>query len=77
MGFLDEAVARRLGDISECWADVSKAERELCRTAKRDLVDMYRDAWRLRRIMKGKTTQKSGLTLATKHNNRNYINANI
>jgi UDP-glucose 4-epimerase len=43
MGFLDEAVVRRPGDIAECCADASKAERELSWTAKRDLVDMFRD----------------------------------
>jgi len=41
-----EIVARRPGDIAECYADASKAERELGWTAKRDLVDMCRDAWR-------------------------------
>jgi UDP-glucose 4-epimerase len=46
MGFLDEAVARRPGDIAEYYADASKAERELGWTAKRSLVDMCRDAWR-------------------------------
>ena len=41
-----EIAARRPGDIAECYADASKAERELGWTAKRDLVDMCRDAWR-------------------------------
>ena len=41
-----EIVARRPGDIAECYADISKAERELGWTAKRNLVDMCRDAWR-------------------------------
>jgi UDP-galactose 4-epimerase (EC 5.1.3.2) len=40
-----EIVARRPGDIAECYADASKAERELGWKAKRDLVDMCRDAW--------------------------------
>lgn len=54
MGFLDEAVARRTGDIAECCADdASKAERELDCTAKRDLVDMCRDAWRFEKNYKG------------------------
>jgi UDP-glucose 4-epimerase len=53
MGFLDEAVARRPGDIAECCADASKAERELDWTAKRDLVDMCRDAWRFEKNYKG------------------------
>ncbi|HHV19241.1 MAG TPA: UDP-glucose 4-epimerase GalE [Thermoanaerobacterales bacterium] len=41
-----EITARRPGDIAECYADVSKAERELGWTAKRDLSAMCRDAWR-------------------------------
>lgn len=41
-----EIVNRRPGDIAECYADASKAKRELGWTAKRDLVDMCRDAWR-------------------------------
>ncbi|MHB1457047.1 MAG: UDP-glucose 4-epimerase GalE [Armatimonadota bacterium] len=44
-----EIVARRSGDIAECYADTSKAERELGWTAKRNLVDMCRDAWRFER----------------------------
>ena len=41
-----EIVARRPGDIAESYADASKAERELGWIAKRDLVDMCRDAWK-------------------------------
>lgn len=41
-----EIVDRRPGDIASCYADVSKAKRELGWTAKRDLVSMCRDAWR-------------------------------
>lgn len=41
-----EIVARRPGDIAECYADTSKAKRELFWTTKRDLIDMCRDAWR-------------------------------
>lgn len=37
--------ARRPGDAAECYADPSKAERELGWTAKRDIHDMCRDAW--------------------------------
>ncbi|MYL20744.1 UDP-glucose 4-epimerase GalE [Halobacillus litoralis] len=37
---------RRPGDIAECYADVSKAEKELGWTAKRDIIEMCRDAWR-------------------------------
>ena len=41
-----EIVERRPGDIASCYADASKAKRELGWTAKRDLVTMCRDAWR-------------------------------
>ncbi|HHW35986.1 MAG TPA: UDP-glucose 4-epimerase GalE [Bacillales bacterium] len=41
-----EIVARRPGDIAECYADASKAKRELDWTAKRDMIAMCRDAWR-------------------------------
>jgi UDP-glucose 4-epimerase len=41
-----EIVDRRPGDIAECYADASKAERELGWKAKRDIIDMCRDAWR-------------------------------
>ncbi len=37
---------RRPGDIAICYADPSKAERELGWKAHRDLDDMMRDAWR-------------------------------
>ncbi|MCW8277898.1 UDP-glucose 4-epimerase GalE [Pseudomonas sp. PCH199] len=37
---------RRSGDIAQCWADPSKAERELGWRADRNLDDMLRDAWR-------------------------------
>ncbi|MDZ7681181.1 MAG: GDP-mannose 4,6-dehydratase [Fodinibius sp.] len=37
---------RRPGDIASCYADPTKAEKELGWTAKRDLVDMCKDAWR-------------------------------
>ncbi|MGN7476668.1 UDP-glucose 4-epimerase GalE [Solibacillus silvestris] len=39
-------VDRRQGDIASCYADTSKAQRELGWTAKRDLLSMCRDAWR-------------------------------
>ncbi|ATW24483.1 UDP-glucose 4-epimerase GalE [Candidatus Formimonas warabiya] len=48
-----ELTDRRPGDISECYADVTKAERELGWTAKRDLVDMCRDAWRFEKNYEG------------------------
>lgn len=41
-----EIVERRSGDIAICYADASKAEEELGWVAKRDLVEMCRDAWR-------------------------------
>lgn len=41
-----EIVGRRPGDIAECYADVSKARKELGWSAKRDIVAMCKDAWR-------------------------------
>lgn len=41
-----EIVGRRCGDIASCYADVSKAEKELRWKAKRDISDMCRDAWK-------------------------------
>ncbi|WP_367036159.1 hypothetical protein [Rossellomorea marisflavi] len=41
-----EVVDRRNGDIASCYADASKAERELAWKAKKDLVSMCRYAWR-------------------------------
>ena len=40
-----EIVGRRPGDIAECYADAGKAKRELGWIAKRDVMDMCRDAW--------------------------------
>jgi len=37
---------RRPGDVAECYADVTKAEKQLGWKAKRDLLAMCRDAWR-------------------------------
>jgi UDP-glucose 4-epimerase len=37
---------RRPGDIASCYADTSKAKRELGWSAKRDMITMCRDAWR-------------------------------
>lgn len=37
---------RRAGDIPACWADASKAERDLNWRVKRNLQDMVADAWR-------------------------------
>ncbi|MBM7571389.1 UDP-glucose 4-epimerase GalE [Aquibacillus albus] len=44
-----EIVDRRPGDIASCYADVSKAKEELGWVARRDIVDMCRDAWRFER----------------------------
>lgn len=41
-----EITSRRSGDIAECWADPSRAERELGWKASRDLQAMMEDAWR-------------------------------
>ncbi|SNS43355.1 UDP-galactose 4-epimerase [Anaerovirgula multivorans] len=41
-----EIVDRRPGDIAECYADVSKAERELGWKAKLGVKEMVRDAWK-------------------------------
>ncbi len=41
-----EIIDRRSGDIASCYADASKAKRELNWTAKRGIVEMCRDSWR-------------------------------
>ncbi|MFA9441598.1 UDP-glucose 4-epimerase GalE [Uliginosibacterium sp. sgz301328] len=41
-----EIVARRAGDIAQCWADPAMAERELGWRAERDLDCMCADSWR-------------------------------
>lgn len=41
-----QIIDRRPGDIASCYADVSKAERELGWKAKKNIVDMCKDAWR-------------------------------
>ncbi len=41
-----EIVERRPGDIAKCYADVSKARRELNWIAQRGIAEMCRDAWR-------------------------------
>lgn len=48
-----EIVERRPGDIADCYADTSKAKRELGWTAKRDIIDMCRDAWRFEKGYQG------------------------
>ncbi|AGX06492.1 MULTISPECIES: UDP-glucose 4-epimerase GalE [Bacillus] len=47
-----EIVERRPGDIASCYADASKAKRELGWIAKRDIVAMCRDAWRFEKNYK-------------------------
>ncbi|MFX3628633.1 MAG: UDP-glucose 4-epimerase GalE [Ectobacillus sp.] len=47
-----EIVERRPGDIASCYAEASKAERELGWTAKRDIIAMCRDAWRFEKNYK-------------------------
>jgi UDP-glucose 4-epimerase len=37
---------RRPGDIASCYADPTKAEKELGWKAKRELLDMCKDSWR-------------------------------
>lgn len=41
-----EIVDRRPGDIASCYADATKAEKELGWVAKRDIVSMCRDSWK-------------------------------
>ncbi|XAW88032.1 UDP-glucose 4-epimerase GalE [Vibrio sp. CDRSL-10 TSBA] len=41
-----QLVARRPGDIAECWADSTKAQQELGWQAKRSLEEMTTDTWR-------------------------------
>ncbi len=40
-----EITPRRAGDIASCWADPSKAEKELGWKALKDMDDMCRDTW--------------------------------
>jgi UDP-glucose 4-epimerase len=40
-----EIVGRRPGDIAECYADVTKAKKDLGWRAKRDIFQMCRDVW--------------------------------
>ena len=47
-----EIVERRPGDIALCYADASKAKRELGWTAKRDIIAMCRDSWRFEKNYK-------------------------
>ena len=40
-----EVVNRRDGDIAECYASIDKAKKELKWRAKRNILEMCRDAW--------------------------------
>ncbi|NDL68706.1 UDP-glucose 4-epimerase GalE [Anaerotalea alkaliphila] len=50
-----EIVGRRPGDIPSCYADVSKAERELGWKARFGIKEMVRDAWRFENNSAGKS----------------------
>jgi UDP-glucose 4-epimerase len=41
-----QIVARRAGDVAQCWADAARAEQELGWRAEYDLARMCADAWR-------------------------------
>jgi UDP-glucose 4-epimerase len=43
---LCKIVARRPGDIAECWSDPGKARRELGWKAEKGLDEMMEDTWR-------------------------------
>ncbi|PKM74825.1 MAG: UDP-glucose 4-epimerase GalE [Firmicutes bacterium HGW-Firmicutes-17] len=45
-----DIVERRQGDIASCYADASKAERELGWKAKKGILDMCRDAWKFEKV---------------------------
>jgi len=45
-----EIVGRRPGDLAECWADPSKAERVLGWHAEKTVEDMCADSWRWQRM---------------------------
>lgn len=47
-----EIVGRRPGDIASCYADATKAKRELDWTAKHDIISMCRDSWRFEKNYK-------------------------
>lgn len=54
-----QIIKRRSGDIASCYADVSKAEKELDWTAKRDIIAMCKDAWRFEKNFRDKLTSVS------------------
>jgi UDP-glucose 4-epimerase len=49
-----EIVSRRAGDIATCYADATKAERELGWRTQRTIADMCRDAWRFEQRRQGR-----------------------
>ena len=63
-----EIVARRPGDIAECWANPSRAEAQLGWSARRGLDEMTADGWRWQsRIQMGTRTEQ---WLSTPRNTR-------
>ncbi|MDW0116275.1 UDP-glucose 4-epimerase GalE [Sporosarcina thermotolerans] len=53
-------VERRHGDIAECFADVTKAKRELGWATKRDIKSMCQDSWRFANRYKDKVALRNG-----------------
>lgn len=53
-------VARRDGDVAECWADPAAGQRALAWRASRDLAAMCRDAWRWELARKGVAAADAG-----------------
>lgn len=54
-------VDRRPGDIASCYADPSKAERELHWKAEKTLADMCRDAWRWQQYISRSSEGRSSI----------------
>ncbi|KMK77845.1 UDP-glucose 4-epimerase GalE [Alkalihalobacillus pseudalcaliphilus] len=48
-----EIVDRRPGDIASCYAEASKAKKELGWTAKKGIVEMCRDSWKFEKNFQG------------------------
>lgn len=48
---LYEIVDRRPGDVTECYADTSKEQRELGWKAKKNILDMCKDTWRFEEVI--------------------------
>ncbi len=58
-----EIVPRRAGDIATCYADPSKAEKELGWKAEKNLEDMCKDSWRFTK--KSGKKNENGLTMSS------------